>query len=224
MTTFSINTLTDEKWKIFFTKNEKLLKEIFSTIGNQKIYPTKYDIFNAFNLTPFDNVKVVILGQDPYKEDYAMGLSFSVPDGVKIPSSLHNIFKNMVANKIISQYPKSGDLTNWAKQGILLLNSSLTLPFAGKNHIMLWKPLIEKIIEEISKKKKVLFIVFGKSSYELCKKIFHKKNIMFSISSHPSGQSHNTRLTDKKRNKVYVSFNESNHFGFVKKIFPEIKF
>ena len=92
-----------------------------------RVYPPKKEIYNAFTLTPFEEVKVVILGQDPYHEEgQAMGLSFSVPDGIAIPRSLQNIYKEIKA-EYGYDIPKTGNLTGWAKQGVLLLNSVLTV-------------------------------------------------------------------------------------------------
>ena len=90
-------------------------------------YPPGSKIFNAFNTTPFENVKVVILGQDPYHEPgQAMGLSFSVPEGVMLPPSLRNIYAE-IRNELGTEPPASGDLTRWARQGVLLLNATLTV-------------------------------------------------------------------------------------------------
>lgn len=90
-------------------------------------YPPGSKIFNAFNTTPFENVKVVILGQDPYHEPgQAMGLSFSVPEGVMLPPSLRNIYAE-IRNELGTEPPASGDLTRWAQQGVLLLNATLTV-------------------------------------------------------------------------------------------------
>ena len=92
-----------------------------------KIYPPSSEIFNAFSLTPFDRVKVVIIGQDPYHgANQANGLCFSVSPGTKLPPSLQNIFKE-IKQDINCEIGKSGDLTNWAKQGVLLLNATLTV-------------------------------------------------------------------------------------------------
>src|ERR1039458_9054365 len=93
-----------------------------------KIYPPGSEIFSAFNLTPFDQVKVVILGQDPYHGDgQAHGLSFSVPEGVRQPPSLQNIIKELYNDLGISIPPDKGDLSSWAKQGVFLLNAILTV-------------------------------------------------------------------------------------------------
>lgn len=255
-----------ESWKPIFNKYEKEINDTLNKVYHTKenIYPMPDKIFNAFNKTPLDNVKVILLGQDPYhnviasyknnkdkknkkaeknEEDekdndswnnifdkipQAMGLSFSVNDGVKIPSSLTNIYKNMLVNNIIKEYPTSGDLTYLSEQGILLINSSLTVEHNKPgSHMKLWKPIINKILKEICnncneklKKNisaKIAFIVLGKFAYEMCKELFVNEKIIFLISSHPSGLSYTKRLNGI--GKVYQSFEESNHFGFIKKYF-----
>lgn len=116
-------------------------KPYFATLAEQvrqayrmgPCFPPKKLVFNAFNLCPFDEVKVVIMGQDPYHEPgQAMGLSFSVPEGVAIPPSLQNIFKEMQAD-LGKPLPTSGDLTRWASQGVLLLNATLTVQAHAAN-------------------------------------------------------------------------------------------
>jgi uracil-DNA glycosylase len=131
---------------------------------NRKIYPKGNLIFNAFNQTPFDQVKVVILGQDPYHQPgQAMGLSFSVPDGCKIPPSLINIYKEL--NKDIGMsLPTSGDLTHWAKQGVLLLNSVLTVRAdEPASHSKIgWTAFTDDVIKLLSNEKsELVFILWG---------------------------------------------------------------
>ena len=112
--------------------NKSYMQELLSHIEMElqkgvKVYPKREDIFSAFNLTPFENVKVVIIGQDPYHgENQAHGLSFSVRKGVKIPPSLKSIYKELNAD-LGFKIPSHGDLSSWAKQGVLLLNSTLTV-------------------------------------------------------------------------------------------------
>ena len=117
--------LQDEFQKPYFAEIKTFLKSEIER--GQIVYPQGKDIFNAFNLTPFDEVKVVILGQDPYHgEGEAHGLSFSVPQGVRIPPSLRNIFKELKSDLNIDP-PASGNLEQRAKQGVLLLNAGLTV-------------------------------------------------------------------------------------------------
>lgn len=128
------------------------------------VFPPSNLIFNAFNLTPFDKVKVVILGQDPYHGDnQAMGLSFSVPKGVKIPPSLINIYKEIYDDLGISE-PNSGDLTYWAKQGVLLLNASLSVEKGKPNSHkdFGWHLFSDAVIKKISDEKNgVIFLLWG---------------------------------------------------------------
>ena len=115
-------------------------------------YPPGRLIFNAFNLCPFDSVKVVIIGQDPYHEaGQAMGLSFSVPDGVAMPPSLQNIFKEIQGDLGIG-VPQSGNLTRWAEQGVLLLNATLTVRAhqAGSHQRHGWERFTDAAISRLS--------------------------------------------------------------------------
>jgi uracil-DNA glycosylase len=137
-------------------KTEKALKST--------IYPKGNLIFNAFDQTPFDKVQVVILGQDPYHNPgQAMGLSFSVPDGTKIPPSLLNIYKEL--NKDIGMpIPTTGDLTKWAKQGVLLLNAALTVRAnEPASHSKIgWMDFTNDVIKIISdQKKEIVFLLWG---------------------------------------------------------------
>jgi uracil-DNA glycosylase len=140
-----------------FLKNEK-------QAGN-KIYPKGSDIFNAFWKTPFSNLKVVILGQDPYHgENQAHGLSFSVQKGITIPPSLRNIYKELQTDIPGFKIPNHGDLTEWAEQGVLLLNASLTVRagLPGSHQKKGWEEFTDNVIKTISDKKEgVVFILWG---------------------------------------------------------------
>lgn len=128
------------------------------------VYPKGDEIFNAMNATTFNDVKVVIIGQDPYHgEGQAHGLSFSVRKGVAIPPSLKNIYKELEASLNIKM-PKHGELTGWAKQGVLLLNATLTVEAAkaGSHQKKGWGKFTDAIIRAISEKnKQVVFILWG---------------------------------------------------------------
>ncbi len=129
-----------------------------------KVFPKTDDVFNALHLTSYTDVRVVILGQDPYHNDgQAMGLSFSVPDGVRLPPSLVNIYKELV-DDIGKETHKSGDLTGWAKQGVLLLNSVLTVRAhqAGSHQSKGWEQFTDAILQSVSDKNEhVVFILWG---------------------------------------------------------------
>ena len=154
----------------------------------ENVFPPKEDIFKALELTPLENIKAVILGQDPYHgQGQANGLAFSVYKGVKIPPSLRNIFKELNTDLGI-EIPKHGDLTTWAKQGVLLLNSVLTVekekPASHKN--IGWEEYTDNLISEISgKKEHVVFILWGKYAEGKISLIDTKKHIIIS-SPHPS--------------------------------------
>lgn len=130
------------------------------------IYPKNADIFNAFKHTPFDKVKVVILGQDPYHgPNQAHGLSFSVQKGIKPPPSLKNIFKELATDLQDFQTPAHGDLTQWADQGVLLLNATLTVRAQepGSHQGKGWEIFTDRVITELSSQKKgIVFLLWGK--------------------------------------------------------------
>lgn len=152
------------------------------------VYPPSNLIFNAFNLTPFDKVKVVILGQDPYHNvGQAHGLAFSVPDGIQIPPSLQNIFKEL-NNDIGMPIPQSGNLENWAKEGVLLLNASLTVRanMAASHARIGWQQFTDAAIRALSEKKEhLVFILWG--NYAIAKEnlIDHSKHLVLKT-VHPS--------------------------------------
>ncbi len=133
--------------------------------AGKTVYPPGPLIFNAFNKTPFDQVKVVILGQDPYHNPgEAMGLSFSVPKGVRVPPSLNNVYKEL-NNSLGIPVPKHGDLTPWAEQGVLLLNTMLTVEHnAPASHSKIgWHFFTESVINTVSVRKTgVVFLLWGK--------------------------------------------------------------
>lgn len=152
------------------------------------IFPPGKDIFNAFNLTPFDKVKVVILGQDPYHgKGQAHGLSFSVPEGITPPPSLVNIFKELSADLGVP-IPKSGNLEGWAKQGVLLLNAILTVRAdqAASHHGQGWEKFTNAVIKTISDKREhVVFILWGNFAREKKTLVDASKHLVIE-SSHPS--------------------------------------
>ncbi|MDR0303912.1 MAG: uracil-DNA glycosylase [Chitinispirillales bacterium] len=147
----------DKSWNVFFALQENLLKEIDVKLSilskDETIFPNRKNIFKAFQFTNPENISVVILGQDPYHgEDEAMGLSFSVPQNIKIPPSLKNIFKEL-SNDLGVKIPLHGDLTNWAKQNILLLNSILTVTRnSPASHSKIgWEYFTDKVIAYLVK-------------------------------------------------------------------------
>ncbi|XP_057525572.1 uracil-DNA glycosylase, mitochondrial [Amaranthus tricolor] len=174
---------------------ENLCKFVETEIcgGQVPIYPPPYLIFNALNSTPFDKVKAIILGQDPYHgPGQAMGLSFSVPEGVKIPSSLGNIFKELKQD-LGCNIPSHGNLERWAVQGVLLLNTVLTVRnHQANSHAKKgWEQFTDAVIQTISEKRRgVVFILWGNCAREKSRLIDESKHHILT-SAHPSGLSAN---------------------------------
>ena len=155
------NLLKGEFEKEYFLRLASFVKKEYSS---KSIYPKGSLIFNALNLCPFENLKVVILGQDPYHgPGQAHGLCFSVPDGVHFPPSLINIFKE-IKNDLGLNPPLTGNLTRWAEQGVLLLNATLTVEAhkAGSHQGKGWENFTDKIVSLISENKQnVVFLLLG---------------------------------------------------------------
>ena len=154
----------DEFEKEYYLKLREFLKAEYSS---QKIYPDMYDIFNALKLTPYNEVKAVILGQDPYHEpNQAHGLSFSVRDGTELPPSLKNIYKELETDVGIKP-ASSGDLTPWAKQGVLLLNAVLTVRQgrANSHKGMGWELFTDEVIKKLNERDTpIAFILWGSNA------------------------------------------------------------
>ena len=190
----AINPKIEESWKILlsdeFNKNYfiKLKQFLLEEKKQHTIYPRGSDIFNAFNFTPFEKIKVVILGQDPYHGNgQAHGLSFSVPDGVKKPPSLKNIFKEL-AEDLQIPIAETGNLTSWAKQGVLLLNATLTVRSkkAGSHQKKGWEKFTDAIIQKISTEKEgVIFLLWGRFAQDKVKLIDKNKHQILTA-PHPS--------------------------------------
>ncbi len=152
------------------------------------IYPPGKCIFNAFALTPWDNVKVVVLGQDPYHGPHqAHGLAFSVQDGIQLPPSLQNIFKELRSD-VGFTIPKSGNLTAWAQQGVLLLNTALTVR-AGEAHSHRdkgWEIFTDTVIKKLSEQKEhLVFVLWGSPAQKKRELIDGRKHLILTA-PHPS--------------------------------------
>ncbi len=177
--------LREESEKEYFDKLTQFVETEYET---EICFPHKKNIFSALELCSFSDTKVVILGQDPYHGDgQAQGLSFSVPDGVKFPPSLRNIFKELSSDLGI-QVPFQGNLTPWAQQGVLLLNATLTVRKStpGSHQNRGWEIFTDNIIQSISdKKEEVVFILWGKFAEQKSDLIDSKKHLIIS-SAHPS--------------------------------------
>lgn len=157
--------------------------------ANAVVFPPADLVFNALRLTPFDEVKVVILGQDPYHNiGQAHGLSFSVPAGIPHPPSLRNIFAELVTDIPGFEVPVSGDLTRWAQQGVLLLNATLTVRAheAGSHQRRGWEDFTDHIIREISQRlEHVVFILWGSYAQKKARLVDSSKHLVLR-SVHPS--------------------------------------
>ena len=153
--------LESEFTKPYFTQ---LTENVRNEYRNNLCFPPAKLVFNAFNLCPFDKVKVVILGQDPYHEQgQAMGLSFSVPEEIMLPPSLQNIYKE-IQNDLGKPIPTSGDLTRWAKQGVLLLNATLTVRahIANSHQTLGWANFTDAAIEALNAHREhIVFMLWG---------------------------------------------------------------
>jgi uracil-DNA glycosylase len=189
------NIRIEESWKQALTNEFE--RPYFQTIATflkneiaegKTIYPPGPLIFNAFNTTPFDHVKVVILGQDPYHNPgEAMGLSFSVPKGVRIPPSLQNIYKEIEADLGLTK-PTHGDLTSWAKQGVFLLNAMLTVEKnnAGSHKQVGWQFFTDAVIQKLSDEREhLVFMLWGNFAKNKKELIDTHKHLVLEA-AHPS--------------------------------------
>jgi uracil-DNA glycosylase len=218
-----LHKTTDEIWNKFLYDefNSKYFKKLSSFLSSERelneIFPENELIFNAFNTTPFDKVKVVIIGQDPYHSidkknneirPHAHGLSFSVPIGTKkIPPSLKNIFKEL--NQDLGfEIPVHGDLTHWAKQGVLLLNATLTVRAheAGSHQKKGWEKFTNSVIEKLSLQKEgVIFLLWGKFAQQ--------KEVLINIKKH-----HILKAPHPSPFSVFRGFYGCKHFSETNKI------
>ena len=175
------------------SQTQRLLEHVDAMRQTEVIYPAQDNILNALALTAPANVRVVILGQDPYHgPGQAMGLSFSVPEGQKLPPSLRNIYKEMAAD-LGCTAPVSGDLTSWAQQGVLLLNTTLTVrEHAANSHAKLgWKTLTDAIVRLcLQLEQPVVFLTWGRHAIDMVeaarKATDATANKFFLASTHPS--------------------------------------
>ncbi len=191
----SVNIQIESSWKKvltsefempYFIELSKKVREAY--LGSTPVYPPSKTVFRAFELCPFDSVKVVILGQDPYHgAGQAHGLCFSVQDGVRTPPSLQNIYKE-IKDDIGTDIPTGGNLEGWAPQGVLLLNSVLTVE-EGKpaSHQGIgWEQFTDAVIQKISdEKERVVFLLWGKYAQDKGVRIDSEKHLILTA-PHPS--------------------------------------
>lgn len=196
-------------WDVFQSETMKNLKAFLAQEkkSGKIIFPEGKEIFNAFNYTPFDQVKVVIIGQDPYHgTGEAHGLCFSVKPGVRLPPSLKNIYKEIESDCKTTMPKDSGHLTGWAKQGVLLLNSVLTVEKdkAASHRGKGWETFTDEVIQCLNAEKThLVFLLWGKDAKMKGEKIDRKKHLVLE-SGHPSpfsahlfhGQHHFSRCND----------------------------
>ncbi|MBD1429856.1 uracil-DNA glycosylase [Sphingobacterium litopenaei] len=204
--------LYDESWAPILKPlmQQDYMKKLSAFVQQERqqyeIYPPKDLVFNAFRLTPLQDVKVVILGQDPYHNvGQAHGLSFSVPSGIPFPPSLKNIFAELTTDIDGFQIPNSGDLTKWAKQGVLLLNATLTVRAhqAASHQKQGWETFTDQVIEKISfELENVVFLLWGSYAQKKSALVDNKKHLILKA-VHPSPLS------------VYRGFFGSKHFSQV---------
>ncbi|CAB3403554.1 unnamed protein product [Caenorhabditis bovis] len=195
---FSIrNLLRSESWskllenelkKPYIAKIEKFLNNEYAK--GKQIFPPKSEIFTVFNLVPFDQISVVVIGQDPYHDDnQAHGLSFSVKKGVKPPPSLKNIYKELEADIEGFKRPDHGYLVGWAKQGVFMLNATLTVSAHEANsHAKIgWQTFTDAVISLISKQsqKPIVFLLWGGFAHKKEELIDTKKHVVIKT-AHPS--------------------------------------
>lgn len=177
--------LKEEFEKEYFKNLKEFLKYEYS---NYQIFPSKEDIFNALKLTDYNDVSVVIIGQDPYHEvGQAHGLCFSVMNNTKLPPSLKNIYKELESDLNI-KYPNHGNLTKWAKQGVLLLNTVLTVRehHANSHKNKGWESFTDAIIKSLNNKKdQVIFLLWGNDARKKSELITNQNHIILTA-PHPS--------------------------------------
>ena len=189
------NVKIEGSWKkqLINEFDKDYMKSLSIHLRNEKklgkdIYPPSHLIFNAFSLTKFDDVKIVIIGQDPYHGyGQAHGLSFSVEQGTKVPPSLQNIYKELY-NDIGIPIPRHGDLSKWADQGVLLLNAILTVESGkpGSHANYGWELFTTAVLQILNqKKKKIVYILWGQKAQEKCTFINAVDNLIIR-SPHPS--------------------------------------
>lgn len=194
----------------------KLVEFVKSEYSKHKVYPQGLNIFKAFESCPFDQVKVVIIGQDPYHgPNQANGLSFSVNEGVKLPPSLQNIYKELNAD-LGKPIPANGNLEKWAKQGVLLLNATLTVRAStpGSHQNRGWEIFTDAAIEALSNKKEnLVFILWGAYAQKKGEVIDESKHFVIK-SPHPSPFSANRGFFGSK------PFSKTNEYLKSKSIKP----
>lgn len=215
MSFLELSKCVPSSWRNVFSEAQDEFKHIDRMIKTE-VFPEKVNVFKAFELTPLDQVKVVLLGQDPYHQrksngkPRAQGLSFSVSKDDEIPVSLKNIFQE-IANEYPETfvYPSHGDISSWARQGVLLINSSLTVePGKAGSHGVIWHGLLSKVFHAIAEvNRNCIYLLWGNHAKDMVEYIPEASIKLFT--SHPSGFS------------VHKGFFGCNHFKEVNRILEE---
>jgi uracil-DNA glycosylase len=214
MSFLQLSKCVPSSWKKVFEEAEDEFKYLDKVIKTE-VFPEKVNVFKAFELTPLDQVRVVLLGQDPYHQrkpngkPRAQGLSFSVSKDDDIPVSLKNIFQEISNEYPDYEFPKHGDLSNWARQGVLLVNSSLTVePGKAGSHGVIWHGLLSKIFNAIGEvNRKCIYLLWGNFAKDMAEYVPETSVKLFT--SHPSGFS------------VHKGFYGCDHFKEVNRILVE---
>jgi len=214
-----INSISTD-WKYILDKNE-YIEDVNTNMSIEcnkyTILPQKKEIFNCFTFFNFSECKVVILGQDPYiNTGEAHGLSFSVPSGIRIPPSLRNIIKEINRTYDLNIGKEKSDLTNWAKQGVLLLNKTLSVRLHNSNsHAYIWNNFTNNIIKYISdNSKNIVFMLWGANAHTVIPLIDTTKHLILK-SGHPSPLN---RKKDFIGNNHFILANEYLHKHNIKEI------
>lgn len=209
--------LQEEFEKGYFKELTKFVKQEYQ---EKTVYPPPKQIFSAFNNCPFDQVKVVIIGQDPYHgPKQANGMSFAVHEAVKNPPSLRNIFKEIKNN--IGKKPKHSDLKHWAKQGVLLLNATLTVQAgeAGSHQGHGWEKFTDAVIKKLSEERKdLVFLLWGNFAKSKAKLINNNKHLILEA-AHPSPLSANRGFFGCKhfsKTNEFLKMNDKEQIDWVK--------
>lgn len=214
----------DNNWSVFFAEEREkayfkdLTERLDVERANFEVFPPEDEVFSAFDKCAPEDVKVVILGQDPYHDNgQANGLAFSVAEGVKFPPSLRNIFSEL-HDDLGLEVPKSGDLSRWAEQGVLLINATLTVRAheANSHKNLGWGKFTDAVISYLNDNyENIVFVAWGAFAYKKCERVDTLKNRLF-VSSHPSP------LSNKKFFKQYPPFTGSKPFSAINKTLVEL--
>lgn len=210
--------IRNKSWKPFYSTIN--FNEINKTIKGENIAPKKENIYKIFELLSPHDIKVVIIGQDPYfnldhGNPQANGIAFSINDGIPKPPSLKNIFNNMIKFGHLKKMPLNGNLIYWALQGVFLMNAALTTRIGQAGaHQNIWDDFSKRLLQYLNKYPDIIFVVWGGFACDLVNDHIGREHSII-VSSHPSP------LSCDKKFRHYESFNDTDHFGFINKKLKE---